>query len=437
MTTIAAVRSAFPHHRYPQAEFTRMVAELSGLGPVQRALLERLHRNSGVNTRHTVLPLAEYRETHGIGIGATNDRYIEAATELGEQALRAALDASGLAARDLDLLIVTSVTGVTVPSLDARLIPRVGLRSDIKRLPIFGLGCVGGAAALARLHDYLLAWPQHTAALVAVEVCSFCWPTTEVTTADLVVSGLFADGAAGLVVAGEQAPATRAGGPRVIATHSEVCPDSGDALGWRLGSDGFRIVLTAELADVVERTLAGTVTSFLARHGRTVDDISTWIGHPGGPKVIDAIQHSLKLPDSAVENSRRSLAEVGNLSSVSVLHVLEMTADTGPPSAGSYGLMIGLGPGVSIELLLMQWLTSDCLKAHDGGLLRAALAGCLAAGRAGDYERAWLRVTRRSRVLTSGLLWSRNQQLIGPRIVLAARRLPWLFTAIVSQVGEA
>jgi alkylresorcinol/alkylpyrone synthase len=376
MTTIAGVRSAFPPHRYPQAEFTKMVAELGDLDLSQRALLERLHRNSGVNTRHTVLPMPEYRDVHGMGIGATNDLYIRAATDLGEQALRAALDASGLDASDLDLLIVTSVTGVTVPSLDARLIPRLGLRSDIKRLPIFGLGCVAGAAALARLHDYLLAWPQHTAALVAVEICSFCWPMTAVTTADLVVSGLFADGAAALVAVGERAAGTRladgpqasplrdsplrasrprASGPRVIATRSEVCPDSDDTLGWRLASEGFRIVLTAELADVVERTLAGAVTSFLASHGLTADDIETWIGHPGGPRVIDAIRNSLRLPDSAVANSRRSLAEVGNLSSVSVLHILEMTAADRPPSPGSYGLMIGLGPGVSIELLLMQW----------------------------------------------------------------------------------
>jgi len=353
MTRIAAVRSAFPPYRYPQAEFTRMVADLSGLQPAQRALLERLHRNSGVDTRHTVLPLEEYRDVHGSGIGATNDRYVEAATTLGEQALGAALDSAGLAASDLDLLIVTSVTGISVPSLDARLIPRLGLRPDVKRLPIFGLGCVAGAAGLARLHDYLLAWPQQAAALVAVEVCSLCWPTTDITAADLVVSGLFADGAAGLVATGERAAGQR--GPRVIATHGEVCPDSDGALGWRLGSGGFRIILTTELAEVVERALAGTVTSFLARHGLTVDEIGTWMGHPGGPKVIDAVQHSLKLPDHAVAASRRSLAEAGNLSSVSILHVLELTTAACPPPAGSFGLMIGLGPGVSIELILMQW----------------------------------------------------------------------------------
>jgi alkylresorcinol/alkylpyrone synthase len=363
MTTIAAVQSAFPAYRYPQAEFAQKVADQVGLDPVQRARLERLHGNAGVDTRHTILPMAEYGALGGIG--PANDRYIEEATDLGEQALRGALAAAGLAARDVDLLIVTSVTGVAVPSLDARLIPRLGLRPDVKRLPIFGLGCVAGAAALSRLHDYLLGWPGHHAALLAVEVCSLSWPTTQVSTADLVVSGLFGDGAAALVAAGGTAtggaPAGGApagatpAGPRVIATRSEVYPDSGDTLGWRLGSEGFRIVLTAELADVVERRLSGSVTSFLAEHGLTVEEIDAWVCHPGGPKVIDAVQKSLKLPDDAMTLSRRSLAEVGNLSSVSVLHILEQTIDTSRPAPGSVGLMIGLGPGVSVELVLMQW----------------------------------------------------------------------------------
>ena len=354
MTRIVAVRSAFPAYFYPQAEFTSKVAELSSLGPAQRALLERLHRNSGVDTRHTVLPLPEYGGLHGIE--PANDCYIEEAVNLGEQALRDALDMAGLAGRDLDLLIVTSVTGVAVPSLDARLIPRLGLRPDIKRLPIFGLGCVAGAAALGRLHDYLLAWPHHHAALLAVELCSLSRPTTEVTTADLVVSGLFGDGAVALAASGGRAADGRpADGLRVIASRSEVYPDSGDKLGWRLGSDGFRIVLTAELADVVERRLSGSVSAFLAEHDLTVEEISTWLCHPGGPKVIDAIQKCLKLPDSAVEMSRRSLAEVGNLSSASVLHILEQTIDACPPPPGSAGLMIGLGPGVSAELVLLRW----------------------------------------------------------------------------------
>jgi alkylresorcinol/alkylpyrone synthase len=350
MTRIAAVRSAFPAHRYPQAELTRTVAELSDLGGARRALLERLHANAGVQTRHTILPLPQYASLNGIG--EANDRYIEGATDLGEQALRAALAAAGLAAAEVDLLIVTSVTGVAVPSIDARLMPRLGLRPDVRRLPIFGLGCVAGAAGLARLHDYLLAWPRHVAALLAVELCSLTLPAAAVTaTPDMVVSGLFGDGATALVARGEQlftasAPAhavtaTAGNGPRVVASRSEVYPGTGDVLGWRLNSDGFRIVLTAELADVVARHLSAGVSSLVC--------------HPGGPKVIDAIQQSLKLPDSALEMSRRSLAEVGNMSSASVLHVLEKTIDTCPPAPGSAGLMIGLGPGVSAELVLLRW----------------------------------------------------------------------------------
>jgi alkylresorcinol/alkylpyrone synthase len=357
MSRIVAVRSAFPAYRYPQDEFTKAIADITGqatggLPLAQRALLERLHANSDVVTRHTVLPLEEY-------VAPLTDRYIAEATALGERALRSALDQSGLTPDALDLLIVTSVTGVAVPSLDARLIPRLGLRPDIKRLPVFGLGCVAGAAGLARLHDYLLAWPGHAAALLSVELCSLTWPRTEVTTADLVASGLFGDGAAAVVAVGSRSrlaarvPAL----PRVIATRSEVYPDSAEVLGWRLDTGGFRIVLTAELAQVVERRLNGSVTAFLSEHGLTVDDIGSWICHPGGPKVLDAAQRAPKLPDSALTASRRSLAEAGNVSSVSVLHVLELTASSGPdrPAPGTYGLMIGLGPGVSAELVLLRW----------------------------------------------------------------------------------
>src|ERR1022692_5221116 len=161
------------------------MAAISAVEPAQRALLERLHANSGVDTRHTVLPLAAYRGLDGLG--STNDLYIEHATALAGQALRSALQAAGLAAGDLDIPIVTSVTGVAVPSLDARLIPRLGLRPDVKRIPIFGLGCVAGATGLARLHDYLLGWPGHTAVLLAVELCSLTVPVASSTTPDLVV----------------------------------------------------------------------------------------------------------------------------------------------------------------------------------------------------------------------------------------------------------
>jgi alkylresorcinol/alkylpyrone synthase len=366
MTQILSVQSAFPVHRYPQAELTDAYARLLGLQPAKQALLERLHRNCGVETRHTVLPLAEYG-TLG-GLAATNDRYIAEATALGERALGGALDAAGVSASDIDLLMVTSVTGVAVPSIDARLTARLGLRPDVKRLPVYGLGCVAGAAGLARVHDYLRGWPGHVAALLAVELCTLTVPTTGVMTADMVVSGLFADGAAAVIATGSpraaasSAAASSARSPRlpslptVIATQSALYPDSERALGWRLADDGFRIELTTDLSAVVERELATSVSAFLSGHGLTIDDIGTWICHPGGPKVLDSARDSLKLPESAMAVSRRSLAEVGNLSSASVLYILEQVAAvSSPPSAGSFGLMIGLGPGVSAELVLLLW----------------------------------------------------------------------------------
>ncbi len=376
MTQILSVRSAFPARRYAQADLTRAYANLIGVRPGQRGLLERLHRSAGVDTRHTVLALEEYG-TLG-GAEGTNDRYIQEATALGEQALRSALAAAGKSAADVDLLIVTSVTGVAVPSLDARLIPRLGLRPDVKRLPVFGLGCVAGAAGLARLHDYLVGWPGHVGALLAVELCTLTAAVTGITTADMVVSGLFGDGAAAVIATGDASQAVVAAGPasppwtvtdgggergpaqplpfpRVLATRSEVYPDSGDALGWRLGPDGFKIVLTTDLATVVEQGLGQSVTSFLAAAGLTVDDIGTWICHPGGPKVLDAIRDSLKLPEAAMAPSRRALAETGNLSSASVLCILEQVGRDPGIAPGSLGLMIGLGPGVSTELILLQW----------------------------------------------------------------------------------
>jgi alkylresorcinol/alkylpyrone synthase len=357
MTRVAAVRTALPTHRHQQSELAQMTAELCGIEPARRPLLDRLFAHAGVETRHTVLSLADYAKLDDLG--QTNDLYIRHATMLGEQAVRAALDAAEVDAREVDLLIVTSVTGVTVPSLDARLIPLLGLRSTVKRLPVFGLGCVAGAAGLARMHDYLLAWPQHTAVLLAVELCSLSMPLTDPTTADLVVSGLFGDGAVALVGRGDQVtattPTTAATGPRVLATRSEVCPESGDVLGWRLSAEGFRIVLTTDLSDIVERHLPAAVHEFLAEHALTCGDIRSWVCHPGGPNVIDAVQRSLGLPDSALATTRQSLAQVGNMSSASILHVLQQTIATDRPPPGSYGLLIGLGPGVSIELVLLRW----------------------------------------------------------------------------------
>ena len=351
MSRIAAVTSALPSHRHLQADLAAATADLCALPPARRDLLNRLYSNAGVRTRHTVLPLTGYRRLEGVD--RTNDVYLEHAVELGGRAVDSALRQAGVRAEDVDLFVTTSVTGLSVPSLDARLAPRLGMRPDVKRVPMFGLGCVGGAAGLARIHDYLRAWPDHTAVLLAVELCSLNVPLVEATVPDLVVSALFGDGAGAVVVRGSGPEAAAGSGVRILATRSELCPDTHDVLGWRLGPHGFRIVLTAELAEVVERELGGVVKRFLADHGLQVPDVAAWVVHPGGPKVIDAVRDSLELPEGRVATARAALAEAGNLSSASIVHVLgkELAApDAGPGPI----VVVGLGPGVSIELLLLE-----------------------------------------------------------------------------------
>jgi alkylresorcinol/alkylpyrone synthase len=219
---------------------------------------------------------------------------------------------------------------------------------------------VAGAAGLARLHDVLRGDPDGVAVLVAVELCSLTLQRDDTSTANLVASGLFGDGAAAVVLVGERraramglAPGTDA--PRIVDTRSRFYPDTERVMGWDIGAGGFKIVLAATVAEVVEKYLRDDVDGFLAEHALRIADIDTWVAHPGGPKVIDAITRTLDLPEGALDVTRRSLARVGNLSSASVLHVLEATLAETRPRAGTPGVLLALGPGFCAELVLLDW----------------------------------------------------------------------------------
>jgi len=310
---------------------------------------EQFIANSGVKFRHHALPLPRYGELSGFT--EANDAFVDIALDLGERALLSALDAAEVKPAEVDLVISTTVTGLAVPTLEARLATRVGLRPDVKRLPLFGLGCVAGAAGVARMHDYLRAYPNHMAALLAVELCTLTFQQDDLSVANLVASSLFGDAAGAVVAKGADLAPT---GPRVLATRSRIYPDTEDVMGWRIGTEGFKIVLSIEVTTVAEKFLAEDVRNFLADYGLTTKDISTWVCHPGGPKVIDAIQNVLDLPVDALDHTRKSLRDNGNLSSVSVLDVLRANmAD--PPQPGSFGLMIAMGPGFCSELVLLGW----------------------------------------------------------------------------------
>lgn len=351
---IASVGCALPAHRHTQAEVLASLGQVWGDEPRMLARLSALHANTGVRTRHFALPIAAYAERRTFG--ETNRLWLENALELGQRAVLDALGRAGLEPGDVDLLMATTITGIACPSLDARLMNRLPFRPDCKRLPIFGLGCVAGAAGIARAADYLRAFPEQVVVLLSVELCSLTFARQDRSMAQMVATGLFGDGSAAVVLVGE-ARSRRLGlaGPRVEATRSVFYPDTEDIMGWDVGEQGFRVLLSARVPELARERLAPDIRRFLADQGVERGEIARWIAHPGGPKVLNALQEVLELEPGALSVSWDVLGRVGNLSSASVLLILRAVLDGNPPPAGALGLLFAMGPAFCSELVLLRW----------------------------------------------------------------------------------
>jgi alkylresorcinol/alkylpyrone synthase len=351
---IISATSAFPKHYYSQEMLFAALQQYWGEGLAKPEVLRRLHRNVGVDGRFLSLPIDAYPLLSGWG--EANNHWIRTALELGNCSISRALTAAGLNARDIGALFFTSVTGISSPSIDARLINRMGLSPNVKRVPMFGLGCVAGAAGIARAADYVRAYPDQVAVLLAVELCSLTLQREDLSVANMISSGLFGDGAAAVVIAGEKCDWMRpSSGPRILATRSVFYPDTEEMMGWDISEKGFQIVLSPEVPELIRRQLGNDVDSFLADLGRERGDVGSWVLHTGGPKVLQATAAALGLENGQLDASWDCLRRVGNLSSASVLVVLEDVMKNRRPALGTLGLLAAMGPGFCSELVALEW----------------------------------------------------------------------------------
>jgi alkylresorcinol/alkylpyrone synthase len=355
---ILAAATALPPNVIEQESIATLLRALWGEKYDQsrrwRSTFDQIQRSVRIDRRYLALPVSEYPALDTFA--KTNAAWTRVAPELGAAAAQSALAAAGMTARDVDHLFFVTGTGIATPSLDARIVNQLRMRPDLRRTPIFGLGCAGGVAGIVRAADVLRGFPGQVAMVVSAELCSLTLQRADDSVANIIASALFGDGAAAVLLGGGQL-ANRGAGmfPRVIATRSVFYPDSERMMGWDVVDSGLKIVLSPAIPDLVREHLGGDVDAILAEHGLARSAISHWIAHTGGNRVLEAIATALDLPPGALDRSWRLLAATGNLSSASVLFVLRDLLDARAARPGEYGLMLAMGPGFCAELALLRW----------------------------------------------------------------------------------
>ena len=352
---ILSAATALPPHYYPQRVLIDAFRKYWG-GRLDRFdILERLHAATQVDGRYLALPIENYPQAKW---GDSNDAWIKASLDLGEKAIGCVMAETGTAKEDIGAFFFVSITGVCSPSIEGRLINRMRLSNRMKRVPIFGLGCVAGAAGIARAADYVKAFPKEACLLLSVELCSLTVQPDDLSAANLISTGLFGDGAAAVLIAGNEYTSPNPHlkpGPEIVATRSTFYSDTEDVMGWEISEKGFKIVLSRDVPDVILKHLGEDADQFLADNGLARGDIKNWVIHTGGPKVLEATERALQLKNGALDASWKCLKKTGNLSSASVLFVLEETLKHRRPEPGTWGILAAMGPGFCSELVLLKW----------------------------------------------------------------------------------
>ena len=348
---IASLATAVPPHRVPQDEAMDFFQRSFDIPASRRGRLKQLFLNAEIETRYAAAPIDWYEQAHSFEL--KNDLYIDRAIELLKQVAIDSLSVAGLACSDVDTLVTVSSTGVAVPALDVRLMEELPFRRNVQRLPVFGLGCAGGALGLARAAACARAQPGSRVLCLVVELCTLTFCRSDQTTANVVATALFGDGAAGAVLT------TDGPGPAIKAWGEHTWPGSLDVMGWHVTQRGLELQLSRGVPDFARHRVRGVTDEFLASVGLELADVDDFICHPGGSKVLEALEDAFRLPSGGLAASREILRDYGNMSAATVLFILErvlMTsaADNGRREGTRRYLMTGLGPGFSIGYLVLE-----------------------------------------------------------------------------------
>jgi alkylresorcinol/alkylpyrone synthase len=341
---LIAIATAVPPYALGQEEVARRAHYLfkeGGAGDVDR--LMPAFANAGISRRYSCVPIEWYAEPHGWT--DRNELYLEHGVRLLEKAARDCLDRAGLSARDLDAVVTVSTTGIATPSLDAVLSGRLGFRADIKRLPIFGLGCAGGVLGLSRAADWARAMPGARVLYLVVELCALSFRKHDTGKSNIVATALFGDGAAAAILADQ------GDGPRFGAGGEHLFPASLDMMGWDVREDGLKAIFSRDIPTLVRRDMHAVAAAFLERQGLAIGDIDRFVCHPGGAKVLEALEAAFGLEPGALREERRVLGGYGNMSAATLLFVLEQVLRE-PPSGRM--LLAAMGPGFTAGFQLLE-----------------------------------------------------------------------------------
>jgi alkylresorcinol/alkylpyrone synthase len=346
--TIASTATALPPHTITREDVKYYMGRVFDIPERRLEAMMSVVDNAQVHKRHAIFPIeytVEPRE-----LSKTNQEYIEHAVKLGREAAEKCLERAKLRADEIDLIITVSCTGFMIPSLDAHLINLMGFRPNVRRMPFTELGCAAGAMALGRAADYLQAVPGANVLIIAVELPSLTFQRKDISQANLISSILFGDGAAAVIVTGKPRK-----GPKILVSETYTFPDSLGAMGFDLRDSGFHILLDKNVPEMIGARIRGLVDCFLQRHGKKQEDIKGWILHPGGSRLLGNVEQALGLTKADTQPSWDILGNVGNLSSATILFILQEWMEKRPLQPGDVAMAAAFGPGFSAEFLLLQW----------------------------------------------------------------------------------